>query len=160
MNEEVLLTREGFEKIKEEHEHAVAVKRAEVAERLKEARSFGDLSENAEYDAAKEEQAELEERISKLEQMIRNAKIIDEDDESIEGPTKVNVGYKVVLKEKGSEDTVEYQIVGSTETDPFAGRISNESAVGKALIGAGIGEEVEVEVPDGKIFYEVLAINK
>ncbi len=160
MNEEVLLTREGFEKIKEEHEHAVSVKRAEVAERLKEARSFGDLSENAEYDAAKEEQAELEERINKLEQMIRNAKIIDEEDDGSDGPTKVNVGYKVVLREKGCEETVEYQIVGSTETDPFKGRISNESAVGKALIGAGVGEEVEVEIPDGKIFYEVVAINK
>lgn len=160
MNEEVLLTREGFEKIQEEHEYAVSVRRAEVAERLKEARSFGDLSENAEYDAAKEEQAELEERINKLEQMIRNAKIIDEVEDGVDGPTKVNVGYTVVLKEQGSVDTVQYQIVGSTETDPFAGRISNESAVGKALIGAGVGEVVEVEIPDGKIFYEVVEINK
>lgn len=160
MNEEVLLTREGFEKIQEEHEHAVSVRRAEIAERLKEARSFGDLSENAEYDAAKEEQAELEERINKLEQMIRNAKIIDEVEDGADGPTKVNVGYTVVLKEQGSDETVQYQIVGSTETDPFAGRISNESAVGKALIGAGVGEVVEVEIPDGKIFYEVVEINK
>ncbi len=157
MAEEVLLTREGLEKIKEEYDIAVSVTRAQVAERLKEARSFGDLSENAEYDAAKEEQAELEERINKLEAMMRNAKIIDEDEASTD---RVNVGNTVVLKEKGQDNEVTYQIVGSTETDPFQGRISNESAVGKALIGAAIGEVVEVEVPDGKIYYEVISINK
>ena len=157
MAEEVLLTREGLEKIKEEYDIAVSVTRAQVAERLKEARSFGDLSENAEYDAAKEEQAELEERINKLEAMMRNAKIIDEDEASTD---RVNVGNTVVLKEQGQDDEVTYQIVGSTETDPFQGRISNESAVGKALIGAAIGEVVEVEVPDGKIYYEVISINK
>ena len=157
MAEEVLLTREGLEKIKEEYDIAVSVTRAQVAERLKEARSFGDLSENAEYDAAKEEQAELEERINKLEAMMRNAKIIDEDEALTD---RVNVGNTVVLKEKGQDNEVTYQIVGSTETDPFQGRISNESAVGKALIGAAIGEVVEVEVPDGKIYYEVISINK
>lgn len=157
MAEEVLLTREGLEKIKEEYDIAVSVTRAQVAERLKEARSFGDLSENAEYDAAKEEQAELEERINKLEAMMRNAKIIDEDEASTD---RVNVGNTVVLKEQGQDNEVTYQIVGSTETDPFQGRISNESAVGKALIGAAIGEVVEVEVPDGKIYYEVISINK
>lgn len=157
MAEEVLLTREGLEKIKEEYDIAVSVTRAQVAERLKEARSFGDLSENAEYDAAKEEQAELEERINKLEAMMRNAKIIDEDEALTD---RVNVGNTVVLKEQGQDNEVTYQIVGSTETDPFQGRISNESAVGKALIGAAIGEVVEVEVPDGKIYYEVISINK
>lgn len=157
MAEEVLLTREGLEKIKEEYDIAVSVTRAQVAERLKEARSFGDLSENAEYDAAKEEQAELEERINKLEAMMRNAKIIDEDEALTD---RVNVGNTVVLKEQDQDNEVTYQIVGSTETDPFQGRISNESAVGKALIGAAIGEVVEVEVPDGKIYYEVISINK
>lgn len=156
MAEEVLLTREGLEKIKDEYETAVSVTRAEVAERIKEARSFGDLSENAEYDAAKEEQAELEERINKLESMIRNAKVIDEDelDKDI-----VNVGNTVTLKENGVEEVVIYKIVGSTEADPFKGMISNESAVGKALIGAKIGETVEVEVPDGKIYYDVLQVS-
>ena len=157
MTEEVLLTKEGLEKIKEEYDRHVSVTRAEVAERLKEARSFGDLSENAEYDAAKEEQADLEERINKLESMMRNAKIIEEDADATD---KVNVGNTVTLRREGEKDTVQYQIVGATETDPFKGRISNESAVGKAVIGAAIGEIVEVEVPDGKIHYEVVAINK
>ena len=156
MAEEVLLTKEGLEKIKEEYETAVSVTRAEVAERIKEARSFGDLSENAEYDAAKEEQAELEERINKLESMIRNAKVIDEDE--LEKDV-VNVGNTVTLKENGIEEVVIYKIVGSTEADPFKGMISNESAVGKALIGAKIGETVEVEVPDGKIYYDILQVS-
>lgn len=157
MTEEVLLTKEGLEKIKEEYDRHISVTRAEVAERLKEAISFGDLSENAEYDAAKEEQADLEERINKLEAMMRNAKIIEEDADATD---KVNVGNTVTLRREGEKDTVQYQIVGATETDPFKGRISNESAVGKAVIGAAIGEIVEVEVPDGKIHYEVVAINK
>ena len=138
MTEEVLLTKEGLEKIKEEYDRHVSVTRAEVAERIKEARSFGDLSENAEYDAAKQEQAELEERINKLESMMRNAKIIDEDS-SVEGKVK-------------------FQIVGATEADPFEGKISNESAVGKALIGNKKGDTVEVEVIDGKITYKIMEI--
>lgn len=156
MNEEVLLTREGLEEIKAEHEKLITVTRGEVAERLKEARSFGDLSENAEYDAAKEQQAEVEARISKLESMMRNAVIIDEDTE--EDTDKVHLGNTVVLLERGAADQVQYQIVGATEADPFKGRISNESAVGKALIGACIGETVEVEIPDGKTYYEVIDI--
>ena len=141
MTEEVLLTKEGLEKIKEEYDRHVSVTRAEVAERIKEARSFGDLSENAEYDAAKQEQAELEERINKLESMMRNAKIIDEDS-SVEGI--VNIGNTVIVKEKGSKEKVKFQIVGATEADPFEGKISNESAVGKALIGNKKGDTVEV----------------
>ena len=129
--------------------------RAEVAERRKEARSFGDLSENAEYDAAKQEQAELEERINKLESMMRNAKIIDEDS-SVEGI--VNIGNTVIVKEKGSKEKVKFQIVGATEADPFEGKISNESAVGKALIGNKKGDTVEVEVIDGKITYKIMEI--
>ena len=129
--------------------------RAEVAERIKEARSFGDLSENAEYDAAKQEQAELEERINKLESMMRNAKIIDEDS-SVEGI--VNIGNTVIVKEKGSKEKVKFQIVGATEADPFEGKISNESAVGKALIGNKKGDTVEVEVIDGKITYKIMEI--
>ena len=155
MTEEVLLTQEGLEKIKEEYDRHVSVTRAEVAERIKEARSFGDLSENAEYDAAKQEQAELEERINKLESMMRNAKIIDEDS-SVEGI--VNIGNTVIVKEKGSKEKVKFQIVGATEADPFEGKISNESAVGKALIGNKIADTVEVEVIDGKITYKIMEI--
>lgn len=155
MTEEVLLTKEGLEKIKEEYDRHVSVTRAEVAERIKEARSFGDLSENAEYDAAKQEQAELEERINKLESMMRNAKIIDEDS-SVEGI--VNIGNTVIVKEKGSKEKVKFQIVGATEADPFEGKISNESAVGKALIGNKKGDTVEVEVIDGKIMYKIMEI--
>ena len=155
MTEEVLLTKEGLEKIKEEYDRHVSVTRAEVAERIKEARSFGDLSENAEYDAAKQEQAELEERINKLESMMRNAKITDEDS-SVEG--MVNIGNTVIVKEKGSKEKVKFQIVGATEADPFEGKISNESAVGKALIGNKKGDTVEVEVIDGKITYKIMEI--
>ena len=155
MTEEVLLTKEGLEKIKEEYDRHVSVTRAEVAERIKEARSFGDLSENAEYDAAKQEQAELEERINKLESMMRNAKIIDEDS-SVEGI--VNIGNTVIVKEKGSKEKVKFQIVGATEADPFEGKISNESAVGKALIGNKKCDTVEVEVIDGKITYKIMEI--
>ena len=155
MTEEVLLTKEGLEKIKAEYDRHVSVTRAEVAERIKEARSFGDLSENAEYDAAKQEQAELEERINKLESMMRNAKIIDEDS-SVEGI--VNIGNTVIVKEKGSKEKVKFQIVGATEADPFEGKISNESAVGKALIGNKKGDTVEVEVIDGKITYKIMEI--
>ena len=155
MTEEVLLTKEGLEKIKEEYDRHVSVTRAEVAERIKEARSFGDLSENAEYDAAKQEQAELEERINKLESMMRNAKIIDEDS-SVEGI--VNIGNTVIVKEKGSKEKVKFQIVGATEADPFEGKISNESAVGKALIGNKKGDTDEVEVIDGKITYKIMEI--
>ena len=155
MTEEVLLTKEGLEKIKEEYDRHVSVTRAEVAERIKEARSFGDLSENAEYDAAKQEQAELEERINKLESMMRNAKIIEEDS-SVEGI--VNIGNTVIVKEKGSKEKVKFQIVGATEADPFEGKISNESAVGTALIGNNKGDTVEVEVIDGKITYKIMEI--
>lgn len=156
MNEEVLLTKEGLEKIKEEYDLHLSTTRRQVAERIKEAREFGDISENAEYDAAKDEQAELEERINKLENMMRNAKIIEEG--ASEGG-KVNIGSVVTLKEGRKAATVEFMIVGSTEADPFEGKISNESAVGAALLGASVGEKVDVEVPNGKIRYEVISIN-
>lgn len=157
MPEEVLLTKEGFEKIKEEHEELVSVARREVAARIKEAREFGDISENAEYDAAKNEQAELEERIIKLETMMRQAKIID-DGKSPGG--KVNVGNKVEVKDLESNKVRTFVIVGAMEADPFNGKISNESAVGKGLIGHKVGKKVEIEVPDGKKHYEIVSINK
>lgn len=157
MSEDVLLTKEGYEKIKAELDELVSVTRREVAERIKEAREFGDISENAEYDAAKNEQAELEERIVKLEKMVRQAKIIDAGKSS---HGKVNVGSKIKVKDITKKKTVEFTIVGATEADPFEGKISNESAVGSGLIGHKVGDKVEIEVPDGKRKYEILSINK
>ena len=157
MAEEILLTKEGYDKIVAEHEELVSVKRKEVSERLKEAISYGDISENSEYDAAKNEQAELEERIHKLETMIRKAKIINENDMPKD---HVNVGLKVKVKVHETGDETEYVIVGSTEADPFEGKISNESAVGSALLGKKLGEVVEITVPDGILHYEILDIYK
>ncbi|MBE6036270.1 MAG: transcription elongation factor GreA [Clostridiales bacterium] len=158
MAEKTLLTKEGYEKIVAEHEELVSVKRKEVAERIKEAISYGDISENAEYDSAKNEQAELEERILKLENMMRNAQIIEHDELNLEF---VNVGLHVTIKDLETDEVVEYKIVGSTEADPFEGRISNESAIGKELLGKKVGEVVPIEVPDGSVLqYEVLHIQK
>lgn len=157
MNEEMLLTKEGYDKIVAEHEELVSVRRAEVAERIKEAISYGDISENAEYDSAKNEQAELEERIYTLENMIRKAKIVQEDD--VKGDV-VNVGIKVKVKDMDMDFEEEFSIVGATESDPFNGKISNESSVGKALIGHKVGDKVAVEVPDGTINYEIIEIIK
>ena len=157
MAEEILLTQEGYDKIVAEHEELVSVRRKEVSERLKEAISYGDLSENAEYDSAKDEQAELEERIVKLENMIRTAKIIDEKDLSGDF---VGVGLKVEIKDVDSGEKMEFTIVGSTEADPFAGKISNESLVGQHLLGKKKGEVVEIVVPDGVLHYKVENITK
>ena len=157
MNEEIILTKEGYDKIVQEHEELVSVKRAEVAERIKEAISYGDISENAEYDSAKNEQAELEERIHKLETMIRKAKIVQ--DEDVKGDV-VNVGLKVLVKDLDTGLEEEFSIVGATESDPLEGKISNESSVGRALIGHKKGDKVAVEVPDGIINYEVMNIMK
>ena len=152
-----LLTQEGYNKLEEELEYLKAVKRKEVAERLKVAISFGDLSENAEYDEAKNEQAQVEERIVKLENMLRKAVIIDES--QIDSDT-VTVGCTVKVYDTDFEEEVEYTIVGSAEADPFEGKISNESPVGKALLGARVGEVVEVQVPDGANKFKVLDIRR
>ena len=157
MSEEVLLTQEGFEKIRDEHEYLVSVRRAEVSEHLKEAKSYGDLSENAEYDAAKNEQAELEERIAKLEAMMRNAKIITE--EELTGD-HVNLGLGVKVKDKKTKKIYTYTIVGTTDADPFNDKISNESPVGKALLGHRIGEVIEIETEMGTLVYEIVEIIK
>lgn len=157
MNDEILLTKEGYDKIVAEHEELVSVKRAEVAERIKEAISYGDISENAEYDSAKNEQAELEEKIHKLETMIRKAKIVQ--DEDVKGDV-VNVGLKVKVKDMDTKEEDVFAIVGATESDPFNGKISNESSVGKALIGHKKGDQVVVEIPDGTITYKIMSIDK
>ena len=155
MADEVMLTKEGYDRIKADYEHLVTVERKEVAERLKEARAFGDLSENAEYDAAKNEQAELEERIAKLDNMMRNAVIVDY---STQAKGIVNVGTKVNIRNKEKKKAEEYSIVVAAEADLFAGKISNESAVGKALIGHKVGDVVEVELPNGKVTYEIVTV--
>lgn len=156
MAEEYLLTQEGYDKIVAEHEELVAVRRREVAEKIKEALSYGDISENAEYDAAKNEQADLEERIHKLETMMRKAKIIKESEVASD---TVSVGKTVKVKNMEDGDEAEYTIVGSTEADPFEGKISNESAVGDALMNHKIGETVEVDVPDGKVTYKIIDVH-
>jgi len=157
MAEEMLLTKEGYEKIVAEHEELVTVRRKEVAERIKEAISYGDISENSEYDSAKNEQAELEERINKLENMMRKAKVIDESSMSSD---HVGIGLKVKVQELETGEVMNFAIVGSTEADPFEGKISNESLVGAALIGKMVDEIAEVQVPDGVVSYKVMEIKK
>lgn len=152
-----LLTQEGYNKLEEELEYLKAVKRKEVAERLKVAISFGDLSENAEYDEAKNEQAKLEEQILKLDEKLRKAVIIDESQIDLD---IVTVGSIVKLHDFDFNEEIEYSIVGSAEADPFEGKISNESPVGKALLGARVGETVEVQVPDGVSKFKVLEIRR
>ncbi|WP_300278651.1 transcription elongation factor GreA [Peptacetobacter sp.] len=156
-NKEILLTQQGFDKLEAELEELKIVGRKDVAEKLKVAISYGDLSENAEYDEAKKEQAELEEKILKIENMIRKATIIDEESIDL---SKVNAGSIVKLYDYDFEEEVVYTIVGSTEADPFEGKISNESPIGKAILGKTEGEEVEVQVPDGIAKYKILSISR
>ncbi|WP_099192810.1 transcription elongation factor GreA [Tepidibacter mesophilus] len=156
-NKEVLLTKEGYKKIEDELEFLKAVRRREVAERIKVAISFGDISENSEYDEAKNEQAQLEERILKLENMVRKAVIIDESkiDLSI-----VTIGSVVKVKDIDFDEVVEYTIVGSAEADPYEFKISNESPVGRALLEKKVGDTVDVQVPDGIAKFEILEIKR
>ena len=156
-NKEILLTQEGFDKLEAELEELKIVGRKDVAEKLKVAISYGDLSENAEYDEAKKEQAELEEKILKIENMIRKATIIDEESIDL---SKVTAGSIVKLYDYDFEEEVIYTIVGSTEADPFAGKISNESPIGKAILGKSEGDEVEVQIPDGVAKYKILSISR
>jgi transcription elongation factor GreA len=152
---EVLLTIAGLKKLEEELEYLKTVKRKEVADRIKQAIDFGDISENSEYDDAKNEQAFIEGRILTLEKQLRNARIIDESERSTE---VVSLGSTVVLKDLELGDTLEYEIVGSMEADPSDKKISNESPVGKAVLGQKIGSVVEVEVPAGVLQYQILDI--
>jgi len=147
MQRDVLLTPEGLDKLKEEIEHLSTVKRREVAERIKEAREFGDISENSEYDDAKNEQAMLESRIASLEEKLRSASVIDasELDSDV-----VRVGSLVSVKDEKSGKALKYTIVGSTEADPSENRLSNESPVGKGLLGRKKGDTVKVQLPNGK----------
>ncbi len=154
---EVRLTAEGVAKYEERLEYLKTTGRSEIAEQIKVARSFGDLSENAEYDAAKIEQARIEYEIVELETMLRNVVLIDEENISTD---VVNVGAITTIFNMASEKTMSFQIVGSAEADPKDGRISNESPVGKALIGHKVGEVVEIQVPGGVSSYKIMAIGK
>ena len=158
---QVILTQEGLEKLEQELEELKSVKRKEIAEKIKVALSFGDLSENSEYDEAKNEQAIMEARIADIEVTLKNVKVIDESELSNEN---IHIGSKVEVRvnnpRTGKTDIYNYKIVGSNEADPLSSNISDESAVGKALLGHGIGDKIEVEVPAGMMEYEVLAISK
>lgn len=152
---EFFLTKEGYKKHEEELEYLKTVKRKEIADNIKVARGFGDLSENAEYDEAKNEQAQVEDRILVLEHMLINAKIIDEGNGNKD---TVNLGSKIVLNDIEFEEEVEYTIVGSAEADPFEGKISNESPVGKAALGHKKGDTIEAQTPGGVVKYEIVDI--
>lgn len=152
---EVLLTVEGLKKLEEELERNKSVKRRDVAERIKQAIDFGDISENSEYEDAKNEQAWIEGRILTLEKMLRNAKIID--DENI-GTDEVSLGSTVTLRDVEFQEELEYTIVGSMEADPNNSKISNESPVGRAILGKAKGDVVDVVVPVGVLKYEIVDI--
>jgi transcription elongation factor GreA len=149
------MTQAGKDKLEQELEHLKSVKRKEVVERIKIARSFGDLSENSEYDSAKEEQAFVEGRITTIENMIRNAKIIKEDEVASDS---VALGRSVTFVElpDGEEET--YTIVGSAEADPFEGKISNDSPIAKSLIGKKVGDQVSVQTPGGDMSVRIVSI--
>ncbi len=152
---EVILTPEGYEKLTHEIEFLSNDKRREVAERIRVAREFGDISENAEYDDAKNEQAMLEHKIAQFEERLLNARVIDSGDVDL---SVVSIGAKVRLKDVDANQTVEYVIVGSAEANPAELRLSNESPVGKAIIGKKKGETVEVTAPRGSLKYKILDI--
>lgn len=146
------LTKEGLKKLKEELNYLKTTKRKEIAEKLKKAISYGDLSENAAYDEAKEAQSFLEGRIKELERTINSAEIIEKNNDGI-----VNVGSKVLVRDESGEEE-EYTITGSVESDPLKGMISSDSPLGKKLMGKKVSDKVSVEAPDGKIEYEILKI--
>ncbi len=158
MGKTTILTADGLRQLEEELEYLKTEKRHEVAEKIKQARAYGDLSENSEYDEAKNEQAQVESRIMELEEKLKNIKIIDE--ENID-TTVVGLGVTVRVLDCEFDEEIEYTIVGSTEADPSKDRISDESPVGKALLGAHVGETVEALVPSGAtLAFKVLDIRK
>lgn len=157
MADEILLTHSGFKELQDELEQLKTVGRKDVAEKIKVALSFGDLSENSEYDEAKSDQGKLESRINEVEAMLQNVKILDEDSLNTE---IVYVGSKLKVKDIEYNEVMDYQIVGFAQADPDKGRISDESPVGKALLGHTVGETVEVEVPAGKLLFEIIEISK
>lgn len=152
-----ILTYEGLKKYEDELQELKVVRRQEVAQKIKEAREQGDLSENAEYDAAKDEQRDIEARIEELEKILKNAEVVDEEEVDL---NKINIGCKVKILDVEFNEELEYKIVGSTEANSLKGKISNESPVGKALMGAKVGESVAVETQAGVFTYKVLEIQR
>ena len=157
MEKKNILTYEGLKQYEEELHNLKVVRRQEVAQKIKEAREQGDLSENAEYDAAKDEQRDIEARIEELEKILKNAEVVDEDEVDLD---KINIGCKVKVLDLEESEEIEYKIVGSTEANSLKGKISNESPVGRALIGHVIGDSVDVETPAGVFTYKILGIER
>ena len=155
MDREVVLTEEGYKKLQEELDQLSTVRRREVAERIKEAREFGDISENSEYEDAKNEQAMVEGRILHLESQLRNATVVDVEHVSTES---VSIGVRVTIKDVKGKKSLAYKIVGAGESDPRKGMISNESPVGRALIGHKKGDKVVVPTAKGQVQYQVMKI--
>ena len=155
--EKVLVSEEGLQKLKDELHHLRGPKRKEISQRIKEARELGDISENSEYEDAKNEQAFIEGRIRELEEKLKHAEVIDEDNIDT---TEVNVGTTVTLHDEEFDEKVEYKIVGQTESDPDEGKISNKSPIGKGLLGHSVGETITIEVPAGEVEYKILGIRK
>lgn len=152
-----ILTYEGLRQLEEELQDLKVNKRREVAQKIKEAREQGDLSENAEYDAAKDEQRDIEARIEEIDKILRNAEVVVEEDVDVD---KIRIGCKVRILDLEYDEELEYKIVGSTEANSLKGKISNESPVGRALIGARAGETITVETQAGDIQYKILEIQK
>ena len=157
MAKQTVITDEGLKKLEAELDELNTVKRKEVAEKIKVALGYGDLSENSEYDEAKNEQAIIEGRIAEIENQLKNVRVLDETEI---GTESVHIGSTITVTEKGSKVKETYRIVGSTEADPLGGKISDESPIGKALLGHRKGEEVEVETPGGVIVLKVVDITK
>ena len=152
-----ILTYEGLKKYEDELHDLKVNRRQEVAQKIKEAREQGDLSENAEYDAAKDEQRDIEARIEELEKILKNAEVVVEDEVDLD---KINIGCRVKIRDMEYKEDLEYKIVGSTEANSLKGKISNESPVGRALIGAKVGQIVNVETQAGVMKYKVLEIQR
>lgn len=157
MVKEIILTEDGLEKLQKEFETLKTVKRKDIAEKIKIARGFGDLSENSEYDEAKNEQAIVEARIAEIEAMLKIARVPNEKEMTHD---VVNVGSKVKLKDLEFDDVDDYYIVGSTESDPTENKISDESPLGKSLIGKKVGDRVTVDAPSGLVPYEILGVSR
>ena len=152
-----ILTYEGLRKYEDELHELKVNKRQEVAQKIKEAREQGDLSENAEYDAAKDEQRDIEARIEELEKILKNAEVVDEEEVDLD---KISVGCQVKILDIEFDEELEYKVVGSTEANSLTGRISNESPVGRAIMGASVGDIVTVETPAGDLQYKILEIQR
>ena len=157
MDKKNILTYQGLQKLEDELQNLKVVRRKAVAQKIKEAREQGDLSENAEYDAAKDEQRDIEARIEQIEKILKNAEVVVEEEVDLD---KINIGCQVKILDMEFNEELDYKIVGSTEANSLKGKISNESPVGKALIGASVGDVVEVETQMGNLKYKVLEIQR